>query len=306
MVKQSSTEYRPFGKAELALMLITVFWGGTFLIVQIALSMSEPFFFVGLRFACAAAAVALCSPKVLRGLSFEELKAGIAIGVCIFLGYSLQTLGLQTIPSSKSAFLTALYVPLVPLLQWLFLKRRPTRLNALGIMLAFMGLACLAGPDGLEGTLLGRGELFTILGALAIAAEIILISCYAGKINLIRVTVLQLLVTSIIAFTVSAGVGEQVPDFSWGLIAIVLLMGFASALIQTTMNWAQKHVSATRATLIYAAEPVWGGVFGRLYGERLPFLSIIGAGLIVLGVIVSELRLNGLKRKTKRGGRGLR
>ncbi|XVN74391.1 hypothetical protein AAEX37_01476 [Oligella sp. MSHR50489EDL] len=59
---------------------------------------------MALRFACAAIALALCSPKMLKGVTLEELKAGALIGICIFLGYSLQTLGLQTIPSSKSAF----------------------------------------------------------------------------------------------------------------------------------------------------------------------------------------------------------
>ena len=293
------TDYRPFGKPEWALMLITVFWGGTFLIVQLALEASEPFFFVGLRFACAALAIGLCSWRVLKGVTRHELKAGGLIGVCIFLGYSLQTVGLQTIPSSKSAFITALYVPLVPLLQWLFLKRRPTHMNLLGIVLAFAGLALLAGPDGIAGSAIGKGELYTALGALAIAAEIILISRYAGKLNLLRVTIIQLIVTSLIAFAVSGGVGESVPEFSWYLAGIVLLMGLASAVIQTTMNWAQKHVSATRATLIYAGEPVWGGVIGRLYGERLPALAFVGAALIVLGVIVSEVRLKKPKRLKK-------
>lgn len=294
------TDYRPFGKPEWALMLITVFWGGTFLIVQLALEVSEPFFFVGLRFACAALAIGLCFWRALKGITREELKAGSLIGICIFLGYSLQTVGLQTIPSSKSAFITALYVPLVPLLQWLFLKRRPSRMNFLGIVLAFAGLALLAGPDGIGGAAIGKGELFTALGALAIAAEIILISRYAGKLNLLRVTIIQLIVTSLIAFAVSGGVGESVPEFSWYLVGIVVLMGVASALIQTTMNWAQKHVSATRATLIYAGEPVWGGVIGRLYGERLPALAFVGAGLIVLGVIVSEVRLKKPKRLKNR------
>ena len=293
------TDYRPFGKPEWALMLITVFWGGTFLIVQLALEASEPFFFVGLRFACAALAIGLCSWRVLKGVTRQELKAGGLIGVCIFLGYSLQTVGLQTIPSSKSAFITALYVPLVPLLQWLFLKRRPTHMNFLGIVLAFAGRALLAGPDGVAGSAIGKGELYTALGALAIAAEIILISRYAGKLNLLRVTIIQLIVTSIIAFAVSGGVGESVPEFSWYLAGIVLLMGLASAVIQTTMNWAQKHVSATRATLIYAGEPVWGGVIGRLYGERLPALAFVGAALIVLGVIVSEVRFKKPKRLKK-------
>ncbi|MFK3669247.1 EamA family transporter [Leifsonia aquatica] len=56
------------------------------------------------------------------------------------------------------------------------------------------------------------------------------------------------------------------------------------------MNWAQRSVSPTRATIIYAGEPVWAGVIGRIAGDRLPPIAIAGAGLIVAGVIVSELR----------------
>jgi drug/metabolite transporter (DMT)-like permease len=139
-----------------------------------------------------------------------------------------------------------------------------------------------------------------VLGAFAMAVEILLISRFAGQLNLLRVTIIQLAVTALIAFAVSGSVGETVPEFSWYLIGIVVLMGLASALIQTTMNWAQKHVSATRATLIYAGEPVWGGVFGRLYGERLPALAFVGAGLIVLGVIVSEVRFKKRKKAVAR------
>ncbi|MFH7468268.1 EamA family transporter, partial [Pseudomonas syringae pv. tagetis] len=75
-----------------------------------------PMFLVGLGFAAAALIVALFSTMVLRGLTFLELKAGVFIGSCIMLGYGLQTIGLQSIPSSQSAFITALYVPCVPLL----------------------------------------------------------------------------------------------------------------------------------------------------------------------------------------------
>ncbi|MES1169794.1 MAG: EamA family transporter, partial [Leifsonia sp.] len=61
-------------------------------------------------------------------------------------------------------------------------------------------------------------------------------------------------------------------------------------LIQLTMNWAQKSVSPSRATVIYAGEPVWGGIVGRIAGDRLPLLSIVGALFIVAGVIVSEIK----------------
>ncbi|WP_163363461.1 EamA family transporter, partial [Enterobacter cloacae] len=68
-------------------------------------------------------------------------------------------------------------------------------------------------------------------------------------------------------------------------------LGLASALIQLTMNWAQRSVSPTRATVIYAGEPVWAGIVGRLAGERLPGVALLGGALIVIGVVVSELRV---------------
>ncbi|ASO98417.1 MULTISPECIES: DMT family transporter [Enterobacter cloacae complex] len=273
---------------EAILILITMFWGGTFLAVQYAVTMSDPFFFVGLRFATAAIAVALISLKTLRGLTLRELKAGVAIGVAIAMGYSLQTWGLQSISSSKSAFITAMYVPLVPLLQWLCLGRMPGLMSCIGIVLAFIGLILLAGPEN-NLLALGPGEIITLVGAVAIAAEIILISAWAGKVDVKRVTVVQLTTASLVAFATMVPAGESVPPMSTGLIVVAL--GIFSAIIQVTMNWAQRSVSPTRATVIYTGEPVWAGIFGRLAGERLPLLALVGAAFIVLGVLVSELKL---------------
>lgn len=275
---------------EAILILITMFWGGTFLAVQYAVTLSDPFFFVGLRFATAAIVVALFSLKTLRGLTMKELQAGVAIGISIAMGYSLQTWGLQTIPSSKSAFITAMYVPLVPLLQWLCLGRMPGLMSCVGIVLAFIGLIFLAGPgDNLLA--MGPGEIITLIGAVAIAAEIILISAWAGKVDVKRVTVVQLATASIVAFIAMAPAGESVPPMTTGLVVVALGLGIFSAIIQVTMNWAQRSVSPTRATVIYTGEPVWAGIFGRLAGERLPMLALLGAAFIVVGVLVSELKL---------------
>ena len=278
---------------EALLILITMFWGGTFLAVQYAMTMSGPFFFVGLRFATAALAVALLSLKTLRGLTWLEVKAGVFIGLSIAIGYSLQTWGLQSIPSSKSAFITAMYVPLVPVLQWVCLGKMPGIMSWIGVLLAFIGLIFLAGPDGTSLTL-GTGEIITLISALAIAAEIILISAWAGKVDIKRVTIVQLATASIVAFVTMIPAGESAPAFTPGLLVIALGLGIFSAIIQVTMNWAQRSVSPTRATVIYTGEPVWAGIFGRLAGERLPMLALLGGALIVLGVLVSELKL---KRK---------
>ncbi|BBN97033.1 permease of the drug/metabolite transporter superfamily [Deinococcus grandis] len=275
-------------RQELLLVFITMIWGGTFLAIHHALAYTGPLFFVGARFLVAALLLTTLTFRTLGRPTRNELVAGSLIGTAIGAGYALQTIGLQTIPSSTSAFITALYVPLVPLLQWLFLRRPPSLMACIGIALAFVGLILVANPDGASLSF-GAGEYWTLASAVAIAIEIILISAFSSRVEAKRVTIIQLLVAALLAFMVMWPAGEKVPSFSWTLAITVVALGAASALIQFGMNWAQKTVSPTRATVIYTGEPVWAGLIGRIAGERLPLLALFGGLLIVLGVLVSEL-----------------
>lgn len=276
-------------KPELALVLITAVWGATFLIVHVAVQYSGPWFFVGMRFLAAGLISVLVFARTLPGIRWRDIGAGSAIGIMIYLGYGLQTVGLQSISSSTSAFITALYVPLVPLLQWVVFRKAPRPLVWIGVTLAFVGLILLADP-GSVGFTVGTGEIVTLLSVLPIAVEIILISLFAGKVHLGRVTVVQLLVAGLLALVTMPLAGEQPPAFSWVWLSAALALGVASCAIQLTMNWAQRSVSPTRATIIYAAEPVWAGIIGRIAGDRLPGIAILGAVFIVAGALVSELK----------------
>ncbi|UTO19783.1 DMT family transporter [Acinetobacter sp. Z1] len=285
--------------AQFALIFITMIWGGTFLAVQYALNFSSPMFFVGCRFAVAALAIFLISIRSIRGLTLKEVMAGTAIGVVIAIGYGTQTIALQSILSSESAFLTALYVPLVPVLMWAIFQKRPSLMTWIGTALAFIGLVLLTG-NGISTISLSYGQTLTLICAFVIALEIILIGYFAGKVNLRRVTVIQLAVASLLSFCSMPLVGEHsIPAFSWQLLVVALGLGLASALIQFVMNWAQRMVDPTRAAIIYAGEPVWAGVFGRIAGERLPLLALLGGCLVVLGVLVSELKLKILNQSPK-------
>ncbi|MFD5225970.1 DMT family transporter [Microbacterium sp. NPDC058342] len=275
---------------ELALIGITAIWGSTFLLVHWAMEHSGPWFFVGLRFLVAAGISILIFRRSLRGMTWTDIGAGASIGVMIYGGYGLQTLGLQTIDSSTSAFLTALYVPLVPFAQWLFFRRRPPALAFLGAGLAFLGLLLIAGPAALTFSL-GVGETATLISTLPIVGEIILISVFANRIDLGRITIVQLLTAGLLGLATMPFTGEGVPEFSWAWVVAGVGLGVASCVIQLTMNWAQKSVSPTRATIIYAGEPVWAAGIGRLAGERLPALALIGGLLVVLGILASELRI---------------
>ena len=278
-------------RQEIALVLVTMLWGSTFLIIHIAMQHSGPLFFVGVRFTIAGAMALLLFRKRMAAITRREIGAGIAIGSALFLGYFLQTYGLRTISSSQSAFITALYVPIVPLLQWAVLKKPPGLMSWVGVALAFTGLILLAGPQA--GALsFSAGEAATLAGAAAIAAEIILIGLFARSVDSRRVTAVQLLTAGLVSFALMPLMGEAVPAFSWLWAGAAIGLGLASAIIQLTMNWAQKSVSPTRATVIYAGEPVWGGIVGRLAGDRLPALALVGAGLIVAGVLASEAKFS--------------
>ena len=281
---------------QLALILITVIWGGSFITVQYGLNFASPMFFVGCRFAAAMLFVSLFSWKDLSSVSLKEIAAGALIGLVIAIGYGTQTIGLKTISSSESAFLTALYVPLVPILLWLLFRKTPQIMTWCGAILAFLGLVFLTG-NGFGQIQLNFGQLITILGSIAIALEIILIGFFAGKVNVRRVTVIQLGFASLFAFCMMPLVGETWnPVFSWPLLSILCGLGCASAVIQLVMNWAQREVDPSQAAIIYSGEPVWAALIGRIAGERLGLIAILGGALVVLGVIVSEWKPKFLKK----------
>ena len=134
---------------EAALLGITAVWGSTFLLVHWAMEHSGPWFFVGIRFLVAGLISVAIFWRSLRGMRWRDIGAGGAIGVMIYLGYGLQTLGLQTIDSSTSAFITAMYVPLVPLAQWAVFRKRPPAMAFVGAGLGEAGHGgCPAGTGG--------------------------------------------------------------------------------------------------------------------------------------------------------------
>ncbi|ENN92787.1 putative membrane protein [Bartonella bovis 91-4] len=285
-----------FSKQELALFVATILWGITFLIIHIAVQYSGPLFFVGFRFIVAALISGLIFWRSMKDVTFYEIFAGMSIGLGMFFGYTLQTAGLQTILSSQSAFITALYVPMVPILQWIFLKKLPHFASWIGITFTFIGLVLVSG-QGFKDIDFSKGEILTLLGALAIAGEIILIGFFANKVDSRRITVIQLFFGGVFSFFCMPLMGENIPEFSWVWLNVGLSLALMSTVIQLTMNWAQRSVSPTRATLIYAGEPVWAGIVGRLAGERLSISALLGGLLIIIGIVIAELQPTQWRKK---------
>ncbi|WP_208441252.1 DMT family transporter [Bartonella raoultii] len=298
MMRIKQLKHSLLSKPELVLFAATILWGITFLVVHIAVRYSGPLFFVGFRFIVASLICGTIFWRSMKGVTVYEIFAGMAIGIGMFLGYALQAAGLQTIISSQSAFITALYVPMVPILQWIVFRKPPRLACWVGIIFAFVGLVFISGqkPGQFD---FSKGEILTLLGASAIAGEVILIGIFANSVDSRRVTIIQLFFSGIFSFLFMPLMGESIPEFSWVWLSIGIGLALMSAIIQLAMNWAQKSISPTRATLIYAGEPVWAGIVGRLAGERLSPLALLGGVLILIGIVVAELQPSQWRKKAK-------
>ena len=255
-------------KQELALCVITMIWGATFIVIRMAMESCGPLFFVGLRFGCAALILLALSSSVIRDITREEIVGGSLLGCIVFAGFALQTAGLASLDAAKSAFLTAFYVPLVPLIEWIFMKRRPTARSFVSLALAFVGVVLLSGGFQMNFEA-STGEMLTLLCSLIFAMEIVCTGILAPRSNARRLAFVEVFVTSLLSFALMPVAGEEIPEFSWYVLLSACGLGLSTALIQSVMVWAQKTVPPSRATLIYTGEPVWGGIFGYLAGERL-------------------------------------
>lgn len=271
---------------ELALCFVTMLWGATFIVIRLAMEVCGPLFFVGLRFGSAALVLLVLSLRILSGITREEIAGGVILGVIIFGGFALQTAGLSSVDAAKSAFLTAFYVPLVPLMEWLLMKRPPSLRSLFSLSVAFVGVILLSGGFNmsLEGS---RGEMLTLLCSFLFALEIVCTGILAPRSNTRRLAFVELLVTSLLAFALMPVTGEEIPDFSWFVVLSACGLGASTALIQSIIVWAQKTIPPSRATLIYTGEPVWGGLFGYMAGERLAPSALLGCGLVVSSLLFS-------------------
>ena len=276
-----------FAKADAALIGVTAIWGCTFLLVQNALSDVSPVLFLGFRFAVASIVLLAL---YWRKLSKEAVLPGVAAGLFLFAGYAFQTVGLKYTTASKSAFLTSLSVPMVPFAGALVYRLVPRRLEVIGVVVASVGMVLLTAPSGFGG--IGKGDWLSFLCAVAFAGQVLAVSHAAGKGNFETLALAQMATASLLAFAAFGWLDRPLLRWTPGLAFAVLCTGvLASALAFSVQAWAQQKISVTRAAIIYSLEPVFAWFTSWwLLGERLGFKGSAGAGLILFGILIVEVR----------------
>ncbi|HWP81111.1 MAG TPA: DMT family transporter [Bacteroidota bacterium] len=275
-------------RAELALLSITVIWGSTFTITKVLLEGIEPFLYVALRFTLASLLFALVFRKKLTVSEVLSSRRGWILGLLLFLGFSLQTLGLQFTTASKSAFITGLMVIMTPILQ-VIIERRPPKLgNVIGIVLVTIGLYLLTSPEGSEFNI---GDLLTLGCAISFALYIVYLDIFSKGVRPEGITLTQFLFCGVVGSITALAIEPLNLQLTDGIVlAILYLTIFATIVAIYVQTRFQKHTTPTRAAVIFAAEPVFAAIIAYFaLNEVIGTVGLLGGGLIVAGVLVSEL-----------------
>ncbi|HLK49104.1 MAG TPA: DMT family transporter [Bryobacteraceae bacterium] len=278
--------------ADAALAFNTLVWGATFTLVKSALRDVSPVLFLALRFSLAAGALGALWFVTGRRPKTEgrTIRGGILAGILLFGGFLLQTLGLQFTTPPKSAFLTGLASVMVPLLGALVYRVKPQALEVLGVLVATTGLGLMT-LDGPVGSL-GKGDLLTLLCAVAFAGHIVTLGHYSARTSFEMLALAQIATAAGLALGLFWWVEPLHIVWNPAVIYAILVTGLlATALAFTIQAWAQKFTSSTRTALIYTLEPVfaWLISYGAL-GEGLAGRAAAGAALILGGVVLVELK----------------
>jgi drug/metabolite transporter (DMT)-like permease len=299
--------------ADAALLFVTAVWGATFVMVQDAVTTFPVFAFLALRFTLAALVLLpfvahsrqpAPSKRWPRSRTWSSwlvvLLPGILVGVALFAGYAFQTFGLRYTTPAKAGFITGMSVVLVPLGQALFLRRPPRRNAVIGVALAAVGLAMLSLQADLSVSL---GDLLVLACAVAFAAQILLVGRYAPDWQPLRLALVQIATVAMLSGAAALLVERPIgwpPGNVWFAAAFTGLL--ATALAFFVQSRAQQATSPTHTALIFAAEPVFAGLFSFwLIGEVLGPRQVVGSALILAGMVTAEVQI---RRKGKPGKEG--
>ena len=279
-----------------SLLLATIIWGSAFVAQSVGMDYIEPFTFQAVR--CLLAVIGLIPVIYIidkrngkgfwKGWKNKGLwKGGVLCAIPLFLAINLQQVGLVSTDAGKSAFLTAMYIVIVPLIG-IFLKRKPSPMIPVCVILAVAGLYCLSciGSEGFR-----IGDLCLILCAFMFAVQITLVDRYAPGVDSIRMNLIQSLVCAVLSAVLM--LMFEAPNIRTITMCAVPLCytGFLSMGAAYSLQIiGQKHLEPTVASLIMSLESVFAVLFGCLIlKETMTGWEIIGCVLVFLSVILSQI-----------------
>ena len=302
--------------SEGALLLMTLLWGATFVIVKESLHDISSMLFIAARFGIASIILSVIFLLKKRKIIRDAVSPGIFLGVLLFISFMTQTIGLKYTTATNSGFITGTSVVIVPFLQLFVMKKKPSKGAIIGTILVFIGVLFLSSGGNSIAVFLRQfgqnfnlGDGLTLACAVFYAYHIVYIDQISSKhenwslllVQLITVCVLSIITAFLLSGFSIEPLRVNLTKYLWfGFLYTSIFTTLVTIGLQTKF---QKNVSPTQAGIIYSLEPIFAAVFAFfLLGEKISMFGLAGCVLIFAGLILSmtldpqmanEVELNG-------------
>ena len=281
------------------LILVTIIWGVAFVVVKNALDVIPAVYLVALRFTVATLGLCIVFAPRFAKLNKETLLHGVGIGIVLFLAYVFQTIGCKYTTAGKNAFLTTIYVILVPFINWILTKKRPDGYSLVAAIMSVVGIGLLS----LRGDLsMNIGDVLTLICGLGFALQIVFIARWSQDDDPILLAIIQIGVTAVCSWIFAPFIDGKLsfemiknPEVIRGVLFLAIFSTMICFLLQ---NICQKYLRPSTAALLMSFESVFGVLSGVIFlHEAMDLKSIIGCCLMFLAVVTSETKFSFLTEK---------
>lgn len=291
-------------RADGILILVTLCWGVSYLLMDISLEELDPFTLNAFRFLGAFAIAALVSFKKIRTVNKTTLKYSLLVGFALVFVYIGATFGVKYTSLSNSGFLCALTVVFTPILAWLFFKKAPGKKLTFVVILCFIGIALLTLGDDFSINMEHlKGDMLCLMCAVAYAADLLLTEKAVSheEVDAYNLGVFQLGVTGALNLIMALIVETpQAPQTMEVWSAVIFLSVFCTGVAFVLQPVAQQYTRASHVGVIFTLEPVFAAVVAYFFaGEILSFKAYLGAALMLASIFIMEIDFKTLKKKKK-------
>lgn len=283
-------------QANLLLTLAAIIWGSAFVVQQVGTGTLGTISFTGARFLLGAFVVLPFALRQFRRVEREERSFersdwyGLVVtGLVLCTAAVLQQHGILRTTVGNAGFLTALYVPLVPIIGLIALKRRVHWFVWPASVGCFVGTYIMSGTQGLD---IKIGDLWVISSTLFWAVHVLLVGIMASRTRApLVVATSQFFVCGIAGLAIGFAVEQPaLADFTGALYGICYVGIFSVGMAFTLQVVGQRFTPAADAAIILSSETVFAALAGFIFlDERLTALQLLGAGLILANIVAVEI-----------------
>jgi drug/metabolite transporter (DMT)-like permease len=277
-------------RADFAILLASLLWGGEYIVVKDVIDILPPYYINTMRFLLSFLILSGVFVQRLKKTSIYNFKAGLVCGFFLFAGFACQTVGIQYTTASKSGFLTATYVVIVPFIVWSLHGKFP------GMNVIISAVVCMTGIYFLTSAQmanLGIGDGLTLFAAFWFAGCIIATDHFSKRMDPILLTILELAFAGLFSLVFMVGTREPLPTLTGAsLLSLGYLVFLGTIACHLISNIAQRYTYSTHASIIFSIEAVFSLVFAVIFlGETFTLMMGLGFGLIFLALIITEFEL---------------